>query len=683
MELGATDFLTKPFSPKKLYARTAELAGRRAGRATARSSRDERAGPWCWPAASARASGRSAPRRARSSCSRSSTTSRCSRDTLDAPGAARPARAHAGAHERVAGGRRSAQLAPALPRENMIAEPQPAGTAAALAWAAREIARARRPRRRDDLRPRRLGDRRRRRLSRGAARARPRRREQHACARHRRRRADARPIRASATSSPASRSRPRRASRRAVRREARPRARRARWCARATSGTPGSSSGGSATSSTRCARSRRRSPRRSRGRTATTCDALLRRRATPVAVDVGVLERSAASLVMPGDFGWDDVGTWAALRRVRAHDAHGNAASGPVHALDAQRQRGARRGNAVVLYGVSRPRRRHPRRLTLVTTTERVRRPQGADRLAARRRIARPARDAARISTTTRRARELRAVRADAAGRRAARGRAARARALGARARRDGGRLRRRAAPRRLRGARRAAALATGDARRRHASSRTRGSRRRSRAARRDGDVLDVRRAGRGRAADARRCRSRALRDGARRARGAGADDGARGRRSTGWWLDEVWDSSRTSPRMLARRHPACSARSHRPRGATPARRWSASTRRVRRGGATVEPYVVFDATAGPDPRAARRDVQAFTRLVGPCYVGEDSHGRGDRIAAARSARVPRARRDQHHGLPRPREQGARRLRRALVPRPLGEPRRGHGRRAT
>ena len=34
---------------------------------------------------------------------------------------------------------------------------------------------------------------------------------------------------------------------------------------------------------------------------------------TPVAIDVGVMERSHRVLVLPGDFAWDDVGTWASL----------------------------------------------------------------------------------------------------------------------------------------------------------------------------------------------------------------------------------------------------------------------------------------------------------------------------------------------------------------------------------
>jgi mannose-1-phosphate guanylyltransferase len=71
-----------------------------------------------------------------------------------------------------------------------------------------------------------------------------------------------------------------------------------------------------------------------------------------IAVDVGVLERSARVLVLPGDFGWDDVGTWAALRRVRTPDANGNAVSGLVHALDAHGNVVHADGNGVVLYGV-------------------------------------------------------------------------------------------------------------------------------------------------------------------------------------------------------------------------------------------------------------------------------------------------------------------------------------------
>lgn len=72
----------------------------------------------------------------------------------------------------------------------------------------------------------------------------------------------------------------------------------------------------------------------------------------PVSVDVGVLERSERVLVLAGDFGWDDVGTWAALHRVRAHDAQGNALNGDVHTLDAHANVVHAEGSTVVLYGV-------------------------------------------------------------------------------------------------------------------------------------------------------------------------------------------------------------------------------------------------------------------------------------------------------------------------------------------
>lgn len=72
----------------------------------------------------------------------------------------------------------------------------------------------------------------------------------------------------------------------------------------------------------------------------------------PISVDVGVLERSRRVLVIPGEFGWDDIGTWGALRRVREGDASGNAASGAVHALEASGNVVHAEGNPVVLYGV-------------------------------------------------------------------------------------------------------------------------------------------------------------------------------------------------------------------------------------------------------------------------------------------------------------------------------------------
>lgn len=74
---------------------------------------------------------------------------------------------------------------------------------------------------------------------------------------------------------------------------------------------------------------------------------------TSTSVDVGVLERSARVMVLPGEFGWDDVGTWASLRRVRERDTAGNALNGDVHVVDARDNVVHAEGNTVVLYGVS------------------------------------------------------------------------------------------------------------------------------------------------------------------------------------------------------------------------------------------------------------------------------------------------------------------------------------------
>lgn len=74
---------------------------------------------------------------------------------------------------------------------------------------------------------------------------------------------------------------------------------------------------------------------------------------TPISVDHAVLERSKRVLVVAGDFGWDDVGTWGALHRVRDKDEHGNAVSGGVHVLDAHDNVVHAEGQQVVLYGVN------------------------------------------------------------------------------------------------------------------------------------------------------------------------------------------------------------------------------------------------------------------------------------------------------------------------------------------
>ena len=73
----------------------------------------------------------------------------------------------------------------------------------------------------------------------------------------------------------------------------------------------------------------------------------------PIAVDVGVLERSSRVLMLAGQFGWDDVGTWASLYRVRSRDSERNAMLGKAWAVESNGNVVHAENTSVVLYGVN------------------------------------------------------------------------------------------------------------------------------------------------------------------------------------------------------------------------------------------------------------------------------------------------------------------------------------------
>ena len=55
-----------------------------------------------------------------------------------------------------------------------------------------------------------------------------------------------------------------------------------------------------------------------------------------ISVDYGIMERAKGVLMLEGDFGWNDVGSWDTLDAVRARDAAGNISSGDTLLLDAK-----------------------------------------------------------------------------------------------------------------------------------------------------------------------------------------------------------------------------------------------------------------------------------------------------------------------------------------------------------
>lgn len=56
-----------------------------------------------------------------------------------------------------------------------------------------------------------------------------------------------------------------------------------------------------------------------------------------ISIDYGVMERAAGVLVVPGDFGWSDVGDWRAVHELSETDDAGNCAEGAVILQDTAR----------------------------------------------------------------------------------------------------------------------------------------------------------------------------------------------------------------------------------------------------------------------------------------------------------------------------------------------------------
>lgn len=100
-----------------------------------------------------------------------------------------------------------------------------------------------------------------------------------------------------------------------------------------------------------------------------------------------------------------------------------------------------------------------------------------------------------------------------------------------------------------------------------------------------------------------------------------------------GWWLDEVWSPLVLLNAMLA---------DDLPRLATGLRRLGRDEGIILgdhdifvEEGATIEPQVCFDMKLGPVVIRAGATIQSFTRLVGPCYVGEGSVVSTDRVSGS------------------------------------------------
>lgn len=97
----------------------------------------------------------------------------------------------------------------------------------------------------------------------------------------------------------------------------------------------------------------------------------------------------------------------------------------------------------------------------------------------------------------------------------------------------------------------------------------------------------------------------------------------------SGWWIEKVWDLVGLLPTMLLADALSLVPKDARAQGITVIGDHAVHVA----PGAHVEPFVVADTSGGPVVLRRGARVLAFTRLVGPCVIGEDSTVMGGRLA--------------------------------------------------
>ena len=71
-----------------------------------------------------------------------------------------------------------------------------------------------------------------------------------------------------------------------------------------------------------------------------------------VSIDYGIMEKAENIYILPGTFGWDDVGSWLAVGRIRKSNENGNVVDGNIITINSRINIIQRRRKLIATVGI-------------------------------------------------------------------------------------------------------------------------------------------------------------------------------------------------------------------------------------------------------------------------------------------------------------------------------------------